>query len=111
MLSRLALAVAVLAASLHAHATNYLWFNPSGTQWVSPSQWSPNGIPGCDDQAQLYFGLSTITLSPPACINQIIVDSQGYTIQGAQLDFSRANSYIQTINTHPLVFTNTVSID
>jgi autotransporter-associated beta strand protein len=85
--SILGVSVAALFASLmlgpgHAAAqTTYIWTAASGS-WETPTNWTPNGVPGSADTA-VFFNDATVTLSSAQAVNSIQFQPAGAVTIGA----------------------------
>ncbi|HZM01547.1 MAG TPA: Ig-like domain-containing protein [Candidatus Saccharimonadales bacterium] len=58
----------------HAQTTNYTWTGASSTDWFTPGNWSPNGVPGVLDNATMANN-GTINLLNNVSINNFTLTS------------------------------------
>jgi hypothetical protein len=74
--------------------TSYTWNGSTSTAWNTPSNWTPNGIPGAADNAKIVTGSNTCVLNASTAITNI-------TLTSGTLDLG---GFILTVNGPTAVF-------
>jgi autotransporter-associated beta strand protein len=85
---RTALLIATIVSSVqasHALAEDYFWNGGSGA-WATPGNWSPVGVPGVDDRAELRGAAGTVNLGTGVTVRELAFTGTGFTVTGTQLE-------------------------
>ncbi|SRR5258706_11838044 len=66
-----------LLLNLKANAANLIWINPAGGDWNVATNWSPNLVPGSNDNATIASSVTVTVNSPAECSGLILGNGTG----------------------------------
>ncbi|HXB09581.1 MAG TPA: hypothetical protein VNW04_20785, partial [Puia sp.] len=82
-----------LGLFLHARSqTAYTWKGVVSTDWNTPANWAPNGVPGAADNVTIVTGSNSCVLTGATSINNLIINSGVLDLGGVLLTVGGTNA-------------------
>jgi hypothetical protein len=76
--------------------TSYTWNGSTSTSWNTPTNWTPNGVPGAVDNATIVTGSNNCLLGSSTSINNLTLTSGTLNMGGGTLTVNGTNAVFTT---------------